>query len=115
MKLHKEGNRILITSLGIFAAILIIIKLLIPTCSIVFYISSAILLVLYILIVRFFRMPNRTMLIDNNKIICPCDGKVVVIEETEEPEYFQDKRLQISVFMSPNNVHVNRYSVNGIL
>ena len=115
MKLHKEGNRILITSLGIFAAILIIEKLLLPTCSIVFYISSFILFVLYFLIVRFFRMPNRTMLIDKNKIICPCDGKVVVIEEAEEPEYFQDKRMQISVFMSPNNVHVNRYSVSGIV
>ncbi len=115
MKLHKEGNRILIYSLLIFAAILIIEKLLLPCCSIVFYISSFILLVLYILIVRFFRMPNRQMLIDNNKIICPCDGKVVVIEEAEEPEYFNDKRLQISVFMSPNNVHVNRYSVSGIV
>ena len=55
------------------------------------------------------------MLVDKNKIVCPCDGKVVVIEEVEEPEFFKDKRLQISVFMSPNNVHVNRYSVGGIV
>ncbi len=115
MRLHKEGNRILLVSFLMFAAILLIEKMLLPCCSIVFYISSFILLGLYFLIVRFFRMPNREMLIDDNKIVCPCDGKVVVIEEVEEPEYFKDKRLQISVFMSPNNVHVNRYSVGGIV
>lgn len=68
---------------------------------------------LFLFIVSFFRMPNRTLTIDDNKIICPADGKVVVIEEIVDEEYFKDKRLQVSVFMSPANVHVNRNPMSG--
>ena len=68
---------------------------------------------LFLFIVSFFRIPNRTLTIDDNKIICPADGKVVVIEEIVDEEYFKDKRLQVSVFMSPANVHVNRNPMNG--
>jgi len=63
----------------------------------------------------FFRVPKRDIIIDDNKILCPADGKVVVIEEVEEPEYFKDKRIQVSVFMSPLNVHVNWFPMNGIV
>ena len=66
-------------------------------------------------IVAFFRLPTRNMVHGENKIICPADGKVVVIEETYEPEYFKDKRLQVSIFMSPINVHVNRNPVSGLI
>jgi phosphatidylserine decarboxylase len=115
MRLHKEGNRILSGSLAIFIFILLIEKIVLANFPIVFYITAFILLVLYILIVRFFRMPARTITINNNHILCPCDGKVVVIEEVEETEFFNDKRLQVSIFMSPNNVHVNRYPIGGIV
>ncbi|MCC6447219.1 MAG: phosphatidylserine decarboxylase family protein, partial [Chitinophagaceae bacterium] len=63
----------------------------------------------------FFRIPSRTFTNDETLAISPCDGKVVVIEETEEPEYFGDKRIQVSIFMSPLNVHVNRYPIRGIV
>lgn len=73
----------------------------------------AVSLVFYILILQFFRNPSRRTPVDPNNIIAPADGKVVVIEEVEEPEYFKGKRRQISIFMSPLNVHVNRYPVSG--
>jgi phosphatidylserine decarboxylase len=68
---------------------------------------------LLIFIISFFRIPHRKLTIDNGKIISPCDGKVVVIEEAFDDEYFKEKRLQVSIFMSPANVHVNRNAVSG--
>ena len=64
---------------------------------------------------QFFRRPNRVVVINDTTVICPADGKVVAIEEVEEAEYFQDKRIQISVFMSPFNVHMNWFPINGIV
>lgn len=61
----------------------------------------------------FFRDPKRTLLTDDNQILCPADGKVVVIEEVQMNEYFSDRRLQVSIFMSPTNVHVNRAPIAG--
>jgi phosphatidylserine decarboxylase len=68
---------------------------------------------IFCFVTYFFRNPRRHIITDDNKIICPADGKVVVIEEVYEPEYFGDKRLQVSVFMSPSNVHVNRTPIAG--
>lgn len=68
---------------------------------------------LFLFIISFFRIPSRQLTIDDGKIISPCDGKVVVIEEAYDEEYFREKRLQISIFMSPANVHVNRNSLSG--
>lgn len=68
-----------------------------------------------IIVLQFFRNPKRVTNIDDNVIIAPVDGKVVVIEEVEEPEYFKGKRIQISIFMSPINVHVTRYAINGVV
>ena len=70
-------------------------------------------LFLFLFIVSFFRIPERVMTINDHQIICPADGKVVVIEEVTEVEYFKDKRLQVSIFMSPANVHVNRNPIAG--
>ena len=70
-------------------------------------------LVVWVLIVQFFRNPKRTTPKNEKHIIAPADGKVVVIEEVEENEYFKDKRIQLSIFMSPLNVHLNRYPVAG--
>jgi len=68
-----------------------------------------------IIVLQFFRNPKRNTQIDDNVIMAPVDGKVVVIEEVEEPEYFKGKRIQISIFMSPINVHVTRYAMNGVV
>lgn len=70
-------------------------------------------LTLFVLIVQFFRIPKRTFTFSENDILCPADGKVVVIEEVEETEYFKDKRIQVSIFMSPLNVHANYYPISG--
>lgn len=72
-----------------------------------------VILVFFILILQFFRNPKRNTHINDNNILSPVDGKVVVIEEIEESEFFKDKRIQVSVFMSPLNVHVTRYPVGG--
>jgi phosphatidylserine decarboxylase len=76
------------------------------------YIFSA---ALFIIVLQFFRNPSRSFSAGENLVICPADGKVVVIEETEEGEYFKDKRLQVSIFMSPVNVHINRNPISGVV
>lgn len=70
---------------------------------------------LFVIVLQFFRNPSRTFTSGENLVICPADGKVVVIEETEEGEYFKDKRLQVSIFMSPVNVHINRNPISGVV
>ena len=70
---------------------------------------------LFVTVLQFFRNPSRIFSNGDNLVICPADGKVVVIEETEEGEYFKDKRLQVSIFMSPVNVHINRNPISGIV
>jgi len=72
-------------------------------------------LVMAYLIIQFFRVPARTCVYNENDIICPADGKVVVIEEVEESEYFKDRRIQVSIFMSPLNVHANYNPISGIV
>lgn len=71
--------------------------------------------ILAILVLQFFRNPKRNTILNSQNIIAPCDGKVVVIEEVDEHEYFKDKRIQVSIFMSPLNVHVNRYAISGVV
>lgn len=72
-------------------------------------------LILFGLVVQFFRIPNRPLTLHDRQVVAPADGTVVVIEETDEAEYFKDRRRQISIFMSPLNVHVNRNPVTGIV
>lgn len=113
MKFHKEG----IPSLLITLVVIVIINGLTYSfcCSypIVVWLGYALSAFLLITILQFFRSPSRTLVINDNQIIAPADGKVVVIEEVVETEYFKEKRLQISIFMSPINVHVNRYPISG--
>jgi phosphatidylserine decarboxylase len=114
MKLHREGYKIVLLSTLLLGGILFgLSELNVPQW--LMSIVGLALLVLYILIVRFFRNPDRPADQTPNGIVSPCDGKVVVIEEVEETEYFKDKRIQISVFMSPLNVHVNRNPISGII
>ncbi len=115
MRINKEGT----------ASILIVFAFLVFLNSVVYYatkntlITGGLLIIsiaFFIFIVRFFRYPIRdTPQVADNDIICPCDGKVVVIEKVHEPEFFKDERIQVSVFMSPNNVHVNWMPLEGII
>lgn len=113
MKFHKEGIPTLLVAI-IFSAILIITsRLLLSPYPIAHYFSYLLSAFLLIVVIQFFRHPTREHTLGENQIIAPADGKVVVIEETEESEYFKDKRIQVSIFMSPINVHVNRYPISG--
>lgn len=113
MKIHKEGHKILI-SLGLGLLVLnLLMSWLYPIGLII---SSIISVIIFLLVLQFFRNPTREILIaDDNTIYAPADGKIVTIEEIEENEYFNDKRLQISIFMSPTNVHVNRNPISGTI
>jgi phosphatidylserine decarboxylase len=111
MTFHKEGIVSLIIAL-VFGAILVSIGSWIGN-PILFYLLSAIALVVLIVIIQFFRSPSRNWNKNEKAIIAPADGKVVVIEEIEETEFLKKKVRQISIFMSPINVHVNRYPIAG--
>jgi phosphatidylserine decarboxylase len=111
--LHKEGKAtILITLLGLFA-----LNFAISFTEINWLINTILGLsvVFLIIILQFFRNPTVTVTQNENQVICPADGKVVVIEEVMETEYYNEKRLQVSVFMSPFNVHVNRNPIGGLV
>tara|TARA_B110000967_G_C18833157_1_gene535175 strand:+ start:864 stop:1517 length:654 start_codon:yes stop_codon:yes gene_type:complete len=112
MKINKEGYIIILVSALIIAGLLWILDCLIPIQWIV-TILGLMGGVLFFLIIWFFRMPPRTPVIDINKIIAPSDGKVVIIEKVHEPEYFNDERIQVSIFMSPLNVHAQWYPIKG--
>ncbi|WP_298425280.1 phosphatidylserine decarboxylase family protein [uncultured Kordia sp.] len=110
---HKEGYKIIIVTFIIVAAIVITADK-IDTAWIK-YLLQGIAVVFLILILQFFRNPKRTTPKNDEHVIAPVDGKVVVIEEVFEKEYFKDKRLQVSIFMSPINVHVTRYAIGGTI
>lgn len=115
MKFHREGypSLLLVLVFGIVLNSSIYLFLNdFQSIRIAGYIISAFLL---LVILQFFRNPSRNFMTTDNAIISPADGKVVVIEEVEETEYFHEKRLQVSVFMSPVNVHINRYPIGGIV
>ena len=108
---HKEGQKIIfITLVIVVATSLLIDNLQIPWVAKLVQFS---LLVILVLILQFFRNPKRHTHQNDLQVIAPVDGKVVVIEEVEETEYFKEKRLQVSIFMSPINVHVTRYPISG--
>ena len=109
---HKEGYKIIFIAL----VACIVLSLLADYFVSNSYIRGGIiisLIILLILVLQFFRNPNRNFLQNESQVLSPVDGKVVVIEEVFEKEYYNEKRLQISVFMSPLNVHVTRYPVGG--
>ncbi len=109
---HKEGARIIVVSLILTIAIEILANQFIE----IFWLKKLVQIVglaLLITVLQFFRNPNRDLIVNDNIITAPVDGKVVVIEEVFEGEYFKDKRLQVSIFMSPINVHVTRYCMSG--
>lgn len=109
---HREGSKIIAIALGLFTIGLLTANRFLDK-NWLFYLIATTLIVLLVLILQFFRNPSRIAPDDSNAIVSPVDGKVVVIEEVFEKEYFKDKRLQVSVFMSPLNVHVTRYPGAG--
>lgn len=114
MTIHREGYKtIAITALlfGLFnLASFTFLSASLPWLAMVLFVVT---LFLFLFIISFFRIPNRVLTLNDNQIICPADGKVVVIEEVTDVEYFKDRRIQVSIFMSPANVHVNRNPMSG--
>jgi phosphatidylserine decarboxylase len=113
MTIHKEGRSLLLITFVAVALISWAAVRFLPTpwsCTV-----ATIGGLVFIIILQFFRSPSRNWVIDENAIIAPADGKVVVIEEVYEPEFYKENRLQVSIFMSPINVHVNRNPIAGIV
>ncbi|HEU4634152.1 MAG TPA: phosphatidylserine decarboxylase family protein [Flavisolibacter sp.] len=114
MRIHKEGfGTILISTIVTAVIVTLTVLLIMPRFPVLGWIIAVAIVGLLIFILSFFRIPNRTHTEGEDVIVAPCDGTVVVIEEVEPDEYFKDKRLQLSIFMSPLNVHVNRNPVSG--
>jgi len=109
---HKEGHQIILISFLLSAIAVLGLDYFLSPGSIQSLLQIAVLVVL-ILILQFFRNPKRNTKQNSNHLIAPADGKIVIIEEVFEKEYFKDKRLQVSIFMSPLNVHVTRYPLSG--
>ena len=115
MKIHREGY----PTLSLVFSVLILLNIILFYFLIDKFIFQAISIFLSLFIfaffLQFFRRPSRISNTEENQIICPADGEIVVIEETTEEEYLKDKRIQVSIFMSPFNVHANWYPINGIV
>lgn len=115
MKFHKEGYPSLAIVIAFGIALNLITSYFFSEYAIILYLGYAVSAFLFIVILQFFRLPKKNFTLAENKIISPCDGKVVVIEEVQETEFLNEKRKQISIFMSPINVHNNLYPIGGIL
>ena len=115
MTFHKEGIPSLIITVFLVAILNYIAFYFCPSCTIIIWLVYLLSAFLLITILQFFRNPKRNIVLNENHIIAPADGKVVVIEEVMETEYFNEKRLQISIFMSPINVHINRFPISGLV
>lgn len=116
IRLHREGTEILTISALLLIALNGAVYYWAGNHSLLFYILAAISITLYLLMVNFFRCPIRHFTQDSEMIVvAPADGKIVVVQEVDEQEYFHDRRLMISIFMSPTNVHANWYPVDGVV
>jgi len=114
MTIHREGFRTIAITALLFGIVNVLsFSFLTNQYTWLSFSIYGITLVILLFIISFFRIPNRKLTINNNQIISPADGKVVVIEEIIDEEYFKDRRIQLSVFMSPANVHVNRNPMDG--
>ena len=112
--IHKEGHKILLSLAILLLGLNLLVRLYWAEATMA---TTALSVVFFLLVLQFFRNPRRELAIpnDDDLIVAPADGKIVAIEEVEEPEYFGDKRLQVSIFMSATNVHVNRNPISGIV
>ena len=115
MKIHKEGRRILFfTLLALLAANLLLFRYNAENSGFN-KVFAGVSVIVFLTLLQFFRSPARRLFTHEDLVIAPADGKVVVIEDVEEPEYFNDRRKQISIFMSPINVHITRNPISGIV
>lgn len=115
-RIHREGTSILVVAFFVCALVNAPLWYFFPENVIINSIVSLASLVVYLLMVNFFRSPKRIFPGDvENVIVAPADGKVVVIEKVYEPDHFKDERMQVSIFMSPMNVHANWYPVDGVI
>lgn len=111
MRFHREGNKIIATTLLIVAAVNLAVYLWAPTVYLAISVMAS--LIVLVLVLQFFRVPQREVTRGSNLVVSPADGKVVAIEEVDETEVLGDRRLQISIFMSPLNVHINWFPIDG--
>ena len=109
---HKEGHRIIIISLLITSCLILTLEYSINIVELKFLLKL-LCLMFFVLILQFFRNPKRKIMANDKSILAPADGKIVIIKEVFEKEFYNEKRLQVSIFMSPFNVHVTRYPVSG--
>ncbi len=112
MTIHKEGFKIL-GGTFLISTILVGSAFLLFDAALIWILTAIACGIVFLLFLQFFRLPHRVNRASENELVAPCDGKVVVIEEVEEPEYFQGKRIQVSIFMSPLNVHANWTPCSG--
>ena len=115
MTIHKEGRPIVALLFIVLIAINLLVYYFIPSNLIVTWVLGIASFLFFIFIVRFFRKPSRPLITDDDTIYAPADGTVMVIEETSEDEFFKDKRIQVSIFMSVWNVHINWFPIAGII
>jgi len=115
MKIHKEGYTTIALSLLFIFVLNAIVDYKFADLAWLRWIVYVLSFALFIIVLQFFRSPKRVFTRGNDLVVCPADGKVVVIEEVEETEYLKDKRIQVSVFMSPVNVHINRNPISGVV
>ena len=115
MRLHKEGTWIIAIAVICLVVLNILVQPFFPEILPLRYTLIVISFISLILVIQFFRVPKRNVTFSEDTIYSPCDGKVVVIEEVDEPEFLNEKRIQISIFMSPLNIHVNWAPMTGIV
>lgn len=113
MRIHKEGYKTISVIFATLVAAFVIINYFLPQQTLFHYFLYLSAVVFFLLVVRFFRNPERPLIVNDAILTAPADGKVVVIKEVEEKVYFHEKRIQVSIFMSPTNVHKNWYPVSG--
>lgn len=115
MKIHPEGYKIILVTVLMISIINGFLYVIMENAHLVRILSGSISFIFLVMVLQFFRNPFRIIPYNEKHLIAPADGKIVVIEEVEEDEYYKEKRLQVSIFMSPFNVHVNRYPFSGFI
>jgi phosphatidylserine decarboxylase len=115
MTIHREGYKYILIATILWAVFAYLSFRFLSGIPLLLYPLHVVCFLLWFWVIWFFRLPSRSFTTGPDKVIAPADGKVVVIEETYEGEYFKDRRLQVSIFMSPLNVHVNRNPISGVV
>jgi len=115
MTIHKEGYTSIALCILFIFVLNAVIQFYFPQAMVLKWVIYILSFLLFVIILQFFRSPSISISTDETQVLCPADGKVVVIEEAEETEFLKDKRIQLSVFMSPINVHINRNPISGVI